>query len=127
AFPCGPSNNVWIGIVQVTVLANVPDFADVSVSTSGVPPPDGVNVNVVLNAVGMNTDVLLRTWAGVNSPLPMTTTSTLTCWGPQSAYNCVEFFALTGSAPATGAITAAASNAAAAATNTCLVIFSPLS
>jgi hypothetical protein len=46
-------------------------FADVSVSLSVVPPV-GVNENVILNAVGMNTAVLPITCAGVNSPLLLT-------------------------------------------------------
>jgi hypothetical protein len=52
-------------------------------------------VNVTSNAVGMNTEVLPTTCAGVNSPLPFTTTVI----GPlQIALICVAFLALIGSA-----------------------------
>ena len=59
--------------MHVVVFAIGAAFAEVSVSDIGCPPV-GVNVNVVLNAVGINTDVLPTTCAGVNSPLPFTTT-----------------------------------------------------
>jgi hypothetical protein len=74
--PSGPEKRVWGGIVQVTVFAIGAAFAEVSVSTMGAPPPEGVNVKVRSNAVGMKTDVLPMTCAGENVPLPFTTTVT---------------------------------------------------
>jgi hypothetical protein len=87
----------------------------VSVSDIGVPPV-GVNVNVVSNAVGMNTDVLPMTCAGVNSPLPFTTT--ITGRPLQMALICVDFFALVGAAAADGTMPAAAKARPAAANST---------
>ena len=48
---------LWNGIVQVMVFVIGAALADVSIFVI-VGPPTGVNVNVVLNAVGMKTDVL---------------------------------------------------------------------
>jgi hypothetical protein len=61
--------------VQVVAGVIGAAFDEVSVSGIGLPPV-GVNVNVMSNAVGMNTDVLPMTCAGVNSPFPFTTTIT---------------------------------------------------
>jgi hypothetical protein len=73
-----PSGDVKVlsaaGSWQVTAFAGWCAFADVSVSTSGAPPPEGVNENVRLKALGMKTDVLPITWAGVKVPFPLTTT-----------------------------------------------------
>jgi hypothetical protein len=87
-------------------------FDDVSVSDIGLPPV-GVNVNVMLNAVGMNIDVLPMTCAGVNSPFPFTTT--MTVWPLHIALIRVALFALVGSAVATGTMTAEANARQAAA------------
>ena len=76
--------------MQVIVGAIGAAFDDVSVSGIGLPPV-GVNVNVVLNAVGMNTDVLPTTCAGVNSPFPFTTT--MIEWPLHMALIWAEFFA----------------------------------
>ena len=122
AVPSGPEKRVCRGIVQVVVFAIGAAFDDVSVSDIGLPPV-GVNVNVVLNAVGMNIDVLPTTCAGVNSPLPFTTT--MIVLPSQTALICVEFFALTGAAEASGTITAAASATHAAAVSRRRFIFSP--
>jgi hypothetical protein len=100
--------------VQVVVFVIGAAFEDVSVSDIGLPPV-GVNVNVVLNAVGMNIDVPPTTCAGVNSPFPFTTTMI----GPlQMALIWVAFFALLGSAAATGTMTAVANARQAAAVST---------
>jgi len=109
--------------VQVVVGVIGAAFDDVSVSAIGLPPV-GVNVKVVLNAVGMNTDVLPTTCAGVNSPLPFTTT--ISGWPLQMALIWVEFFALAGSAAATGTVTAAANAKPAAAVSRRRFIVSPL-
>jgi hypothetical protein len=76
--------------VQVIVGAIGAAFDDVSVSGIGLPPV-GVNVNVRLNAVGMNMDVLPTTCAGVNSPFPFTTT--VSGWPLHTALIRPEFFA----------------------------------
>jgi hypothetical protein len=76
--------------VQVIVGAIGAGFDDVSVSGIGLPPV-GVNVNVRLNAVGMNMDVLPTTCAGVNSPFPFTTT--VSGWPLHMALIWPEFFA----------------------------------
>ena len=103
--PSGPEKSVCSGIVHVVVEAIGAAFDDVSVSGIGLPPV-GVNVNVMLNAVGMKTDVLPTTCAGVNSPFPFTTTGIVR--PPQMALIWLAFFALPGSASATGTMTAAA-------------------
>src|SRR5262249_31530529 len=91
-------------MVHVTVFLIGAAFADISVSDIGVPPPAGVNVNLRSNAVGMKTEVLPTTWAGVNSPLPFTTTVI----GPlQIALTCPAFLALLGPAVAAGITTPA--------------------
>src|SRR5947207_15078051 len=115
AVPSGLEKRVWSGIVQVVVFAIGAAFDDVSVSDIALPPV-GVNVNVVLNAVGMNIDVLPTTCAGVNSPLPFTTT--MIEWPLQMALIWVAFFALLGSATATGAMSAVANAMQAAAVST---------
>src|SRR5262245_63795413 len=91
------------GMSQLTTPFAWLCFAEVSVS-DWVVPPVGVNENVISNAVGTNTAVLPITWAGVNSPLPFTDTST--CWPPQVAVIMVLFLALVGSADADWATTA---------------------
>jgi len=115
AVPSGPEKSVWSGIVQVVVFLIGAAFDDVSVSDIGLPPV-GVNVNVVLNAVGMNTDVTPTTCAGVNSPFPFTTT--MIGWPLQMALISVAFFALLGSAAATGTMTAVANARQATAVST---------
>src|ERR1041385_7011531 len=115
AVPSGPEKRVWSGIVQVVVFVIGAAFDDVSVSGIGLPPV-GVNVNVMLNAVGMNTDVPPTTCAGVNSPFPFTTT--MIEWPLQMALIWVALFALIGSAAATGTMTAVANARQAAAVST---------
>src|SRR5690348_11621913 len=83
---------LWNGMSHVIVLLIGAALADVSWFVS-VGPPGGVNVNVVSNAVGTKTDVLPSTCAGVNSPLPFTTTVKGAEPG-QTASIWVEFFAL---------------------------------
>ena len=51
---------LWNGIVQVIVFCSGAALAEVSVSVI-VEPPVGVDVKVMLNAVGMKTDVLPMT------------------------------------------------------------------
>src|SRR5436190_16095475 len=114
AVPSGPEKRVCRGIVQVVVFAIGAAFDDVSVSDIGLPPV-GVKVNVVLNAVGMNIDVLPTTCAGVNSPFPFTTT--MTSWPLHTALMWPAFFALPGSAVATGTMIAEANARHAAAIN----------
>ena len=121
--PSGPEKSVCNGIVQVVVAAIGAAFDDVSVSGIGLPPV-GVNMNVMLNAVGMKTDVLPPTSAGVNSPFPFTTTGIV--WPSQMAVIWVAFFALPGSAAATGTMTAAANARHAAAVNRRRFMCSPL-
>jgi hypothetical protein len=103
AVPSGPEKSVWSGIVQVIVFFSGAALADVSVSLIVVPPV-GVNEKVVLNAVGMNTDVLPTTCAGVNSPLPFTTT--MTFCPLHVAKISAAFLAFVGSAVATEVTTA---------------------
>jgi hypothetical protein len=60
--------------------------------------PGRVNSKVTLKASGMNTAVLPTTWAGVNSPFPLTTSWTV-C--PSQVVGKVKLFlALIGSAAA---------------------------
>src|ERR1044071_9219819 len=124
AVPSGPEKRVWSGIVQVVVFVIGAAFDDVSVSGIGLPPV-GVNVNVMLNAVGMNPCVPPTTCAGVNSPFPFTTT--IIEWPPQMALIWVALFALIGSAAATGTMTAVANARQAAAVSTRRFIVFPSS
>jgi hypothetical protein len=103
--PSGPEKRVCSGIVHVVVRLIGAALEEVSVSDIGLPPV-GVNVKVTSNAVGTKTDVLPMTCAGVNSPLPFTTT--VTGWPPQLATICVAPLARIGSAVETGMIAAAA-------------------
>jgi hypothetical protein len=109
--------------VQVVVDAIGAAFEDVSVSGIGLPPV-GVNVNVILNAVGINIDVLPMTCAGLNSPFPFTTT--MIVWPLHTALIVDEFFALPGSAAAIGTMTAVANaRHAAAVSRRRFIVLSP--
>src|SRR5215211_2402314 len=94
-----PSGKVWVtSKLQVTRSPCTLALDEMSVSVM-VSPPVGVNSKVRSKACGMKTAVLPTTWAGLNSPLPLTTTWTV-CPSSQVAGNVRLFLALIGSAAA---------------------------